>query len=222
LDRHDFGAAYDVLCDLPVTPARPGPGWAVIFNGGVLAGSSVGWKHLQVLPREAGAGVAGPGEAKGKGKGLLDVLSERLRGEDEGVIVHILGVPFKHAACRVPADLAASPACVVEGNGADPSAPGVRLEALYQRLRANLGYVEGPHNVLLTDDVLLVIPRRKAWMKEEGIAANAAGMVGMVWCWSDDQFDTFVRIGPMKVLEEFGVPWDEAESGKEGAGSGVV
>lgn len=61
-----------------------------------------------------------------------------------------------------------------------------------------------PHNMILTDKWMMVIPRRKAWIDE--IAANAAAMIGMVWCNSQAQFDGWARRGIPNVLMEMGVP----------------
>ena len=62
-----------------------------------------------------------------------------------------------------------------------------------------------PHNMILTSQWMMVIPRRKAWIDE--IAANAAAMVGMVWCNSEAQFEGWVQRGIRNVLAEMGVPW---------------
>ncbi|KAK3079460.1 hypothetical protein LTS18_004806 [Coniosporium uncinatum] len=62
-----------------------------------------------------------------------------------------------------------------------------------------------PHNVILTKQWFMVIPRRKA---DVGVkpAVNAAGMLGMVWCEEDEQLEQWKTHGPAKVLMEAGVP----------------
>ena len=64
-----------------------------------------------------------------------------------------------------------------------------------------------PHNMLLTSQWIMVIPRAKAWIGE--VSANAASMVGMVWCKTENQYDGWVQRGIAEVLEEMGKPWDK-------------
>ena len=64
-----------------------------------------------------------------------------------------------------------------------------------------------PHNMLLTSGWMMVIPRRKAWIDE--IAANAASMVGMVWCKNEAQYEGWIRRGIEGVLREMGKPYEQ-------------
>lgn len=63
------------------------------------------------------------------------------------------------------------------------------------------------HNVLITDDWMLVIPRSKG--RKGILSANAAAMAGMVWVTGEEEVRQWVEQGPMKLLCEFGVV-DEA------------
>ncbi len=63
------------------------------------------------------------------------------------------------------------------------------------------------HNVLLTEDWMLVIPRRKG--RKGILSANAAAMAGMVWVTGEEEVRQWVEAGPMNLLCEFGVV-DEA------------
>lgn len=60
------------------------------------------------------------------------------------------------------------------------------------------------HNIVLWDDRLLVIPRRRGFY--EGTSANAGGMMGCIWVPDQGQVDEWMRIGYTKVLQELGVP----------------
>ncbi|KAF2136614.1 uncharacterized protein K452DRAFT_237249 [Aplosporella prunicola CBS 121167] len=63
---------------------------------------------------------------------------------------------------------------------------------------------EYAHNIVLTNEWLIVIPRSRAIF--EGIATNAAGMVGSVWLNDDIQMDDWKAKGPKKVLRQLGLP----------------
>lgn len=61
-----------------------------------------------------------------------------------------------------------------------------------------------PHNVVLWDDTLIVIPRRKgAW---SGASANTGGMMGSVWVPDQAGVDKWLQAGCANVLRQLGVP----------------
>lgn len=60
-----------------------------------------------------------------------------------------------------------------------------------------------PHNMVLTKNWIMVIPRRRAGT--QGASANAAGMMGMVWVTKQQELDCWTTYGPVKVLAELGV-----------------
>lgn len=60
------------------------------------------------------------------------------------------------------------------------------------------------YNMILVGGRMIVIPRSTADI--DGIQANAAAMIGVVYCSSQEQYESWVREGPMKMLERFGVP----------------
>ncbi|KAF2274775.1 uncharacterized protein EI97DRAFT_380411 [Westerdykella ornata] len=62
-----------------------------------------------------------------------------------------------------------------------------------------------PHNVVLWRDSLVVIPRRSDALG--GVSTNTVGMMGSVWVHQREMADEWIRLGPRKVLEAFGVPW---------------
>jgi ATP adenylyltransferase/5',5'''-P-1,P-4-tetraphosphate phosphorylase II len=87
-----------------------------------------------------------------------------------------------------------------------------RLEEVYGemlgRCREVLGIEDGdvcpPHNVVLWDDCVVVIPRRRGvW---EGAAANTGGMLGSIWVPEESEMKKWVELGCANVLRELGVP----------------
>lgn len=62
--------------------------------------------------------------------------------------------------------------------------------------------------MILTKKWILVIPRSKGRL--EYMFANAAGMVGLIWCAFEPQYQRWIEYGPMAVLRELGVPVDRA------------
>ncbi|TGZ76770.1 hypothetical protein EX30DRAFT_344652 [Ascodesmis nigricans] len=64
---------------------------------------------------------------------------------------------------------------------------------------------EVPHNVILTDEELIVIPRRRAEWR--GVSANAVGMMGVLWMSQVGKMEIWRKEGVRKVLMELGVPW---------------
>jgi ATP adenylyltransferase len=61
-----------------------------------------------------------------------------------------------------------------------------------------------PHNMVLTKDWMLMIPRRTGMYK--GVMVNAAGMMGMPTVANEELLAIWKKIGPSKALSEFGVP----------------
>lgn len=59
-----------------------------------------------------------------------------------------------------------------------------------------------PHNVVMTREWTVVIPRRAASVG--GIGTNAAGMLGMVWVATQAEFQEWQRRGPWNVLGQLG------------------
>ncbi|KLU82370.1 hypothetical protein MAPG_01442 [Magnaporthiopsis poae ATCC 64411] len=61
-----------------------------------------------------------------------------------------------------------------------------------------------PHNLVMTQHWMAVIPRRRAvW---EGLSTNALGMLGLVGVASREEADKWIRVGPLEVLGQFGIP----------------
>jgi ATP adenylyltransferase/5',5'''-P-1,P-4-tetraphosphate phosphorylase II len=60
-----------------------------------------------------------------------------------------------------------------------------------------------PHNVVIWENHMIVIPRRKGIY--EGASANAGGMLGSVWLSSKDHAEKWWKVGCSKALSELGV-----------------
>lgn len=61
-----------------------------------------------------------------------------------------------------------------------------------------------PHNVILWESSLIVVPRRKSAVGKA--SANSAGMLGSVWFADNGLLDEWLNLGPRHVFEELGVP----------------
>lgn len=75
-------------------------------------------------------------------------------------------------------------------------------------VRLGTGCQDGvcPHNLILTESWMLVIPRRRS--NVDGASANGAGMMGMVWVSDKAQVERWMALGPSWVLSQLGVEND--------------
>lgn len=64
------------------------------------------------------------------------------------------------------------------------------------------------HNVMLTQDWLITIPRRAATVRDrlEGHVVGCQGVLGSVWCSKEEQLQAWKNVGLKNVLKELGVP----------------
>ena len=163
----------------------------VIFNGGKDAGASLNHKHMQVIPRAGHSGL----------ESLLLAADEGAQGAYPG---HLLRRRICIDVRTVTPGLDAVPLRLAVG--ASPRNPdGESLQRLFATLREELEITsDQPYNMILYHHHMVVIPRRTANI--DGIDANAAGMTGDVWCSSEAQYEEWLRIGPMQLLQQFGVP----------------
>jgi ATP adenylyltransferase/5',5'''-P-1,P-4-tetraphosphate phosphorylase II len=149
-------------------------GWYVIFNCGERGGCSRVHKHVQ--------GLRGPPHAFRK-------LLEASEGKGE--------VPFKFFIERFE-----------EGFKEVEVGDVVRVYGeMLGRCREVLEIKDGemcPHNVVLWDDCIVVIPRRNGSWK--GASANTGGMMGSVWVPDQAEMDKWLQLGCANVLRELGTP----------------
>ncbi|EKD14400.1 Ap4A phosphorylase II [Drepanopeziza brunnea f. sp. 'multigermtubi' MB_m1] len=193
LTEADLGCAWDVLQRLESgrsTGTGTGTGsrrYLVIYNCGFEAGSSLGHKHLQILP-------APPREE-------FDFFPDAL-GIDDGT-----GSP---PSLSLPASPSPSPSSTTTTTTA--AAAAALLAATYAQLlrRARVAQAAG-HNVLLVREWMLVIPRSRG--RKGILSANAAAMAGMVWVTGPEEVRLWQEEGPMNLLCEFGVAVEEDAEG---------
>ena len=64
------------------------------------------------------------------------------------------------------------------------------------------------HNVMLTQDWLITIPRRAATVSDrlEGHVVGCQGVLGSVWCSKEEQLQAWKHVGLKNVVKELGVP----------------
>ncbi|KAJ5034972.1 uncharacterized protein L3040_008239 [Drepanopeziza brunnea f. sp. 'multigermtubi'] len=206
LTEADLGCAWDVLQRLESgrsTGTGTGTGsrrYLVIYNCGFEAGSSLGHKHLQILP-------APPREE-------FDFFPDALGIDDETSTSP--NVPFRHAVQRLPPSLSLpaspSPSPSSTTTTTTAAAAAALLAATYAQLlrRARVAQAAG-HNVLLVREWMLVIPRSRG--RKGILSANAAAMAGMVWVTGPEEVRLWQEEGPMNLLCEFGVAVEEDAEG---------
>lgn len=71
-----------------------------------------------------------------------------------------------------------------------------------------------PHNVIMTREWTIVIPRRVAQVS--GLSANAAGMMGMVWVSTMEEVDQWKGEGPWRILGELGLKAERRGTSEQG------
>lgn len=150
------------------------PRMYAIFNCGERGGCSRVHKHLQ--------GLIGPPYA------FHSLICDGERKEK---------APFQYFTHHVLHGFAHTPV---------PTLLDVYMDLL-SKCRAVLGLKETdfcPHNVVMWDDWIVVIPRRNGIT--QGASANAGGMLGSVWVTKQESVDEWLRIGCANVLRELGVP----------------
>ncbi|KAK6335171.1 hypothetical protein TWF718_010608 [Orbilia javanica] len=149
----------------------------MIYNCGVDAGSSQGHKHMQVFPKPEGRNFN---------------LFPDLTSLPEGNVVTLPNVPYKHYIIALP-----------ERPTADDLVE--RYRTLVGLAKLTLQDTGGTaHNVVMTKDWIMVIPRSSKGF--EGVGANAAGMVGMVWVGSEEERNRWTSLGLGAYLQKLGVP----------------
>ncbi|KAF0645783.1 hypothetical protein FPSE5266_00276 [Fusarium pseudograminearum] len=62
-----------------------------------------------------------------------------------------------------------------------------------------------PHNMLVTNQWMVVLPRRRAAVNKKA-GANSIGMMGVIAVATQEEIDNWICIGPVEALKELGVP----------------
>lgn len=158
----------------------------VVYNCAPASGCSRKHKHLQVAKR--------PGSGAEVGETCLRFFPDA-DGQAE------VKVPYKYLLHRF-----SDPG--IEHNTADDV---FRIYGQFLiQCRRRLGSADSPpHNLILTSEWLLMIPRRCPENQEYmELLPNGAGMMGMVSSPSRAILDKWLSEGPAKVLGAFGLPPD--------------
>lgn len=158
---------------------RPLKSIYVIFNCSEAGGCSRVHKHIQ--------GLRGPPRA-------FEQIVQREPSQGDNTTV----VPFQYFTHHFESTF----------DGTSASDMLSKYQDLLDKTRVVLGVDDKavcPHNVVLWQDWMIVIPRRMGTVAKA--SANAGGMMGSVWVPDRDQVDAWIEMGPRKVLEELGVPW---------------
>lgn len=182
LEAADLAAAWAVLRAMRTSHF-------VFYNCGEPSGNSRLHRHVQLTRRP---------------EGFTTFLDHEEGGEEQPPVPFMY---FREPLMRKGEE---------EEEGEGPSTPvtGESLAKVYGKL---LGRVEAassfrwdgpgtscPHNLVMTQHWMAVIPRRRAvW---EGLSTNALGMLGLVGVASRENADKWIRIGPLEVLGQFGIP----------------
>ncbi|KAK4196027.1 putative 5',5'''-P-1,P-4-tetraphosphate phosphorylase [Triangularia verruculosa] len=193
LNMDDFHTLWGALAELNKNWEAKKPGarrYLGMFNCGIDSGCSRLHKHMQVLavPEESefrlwpDSGSNDGGQEHIPFKYYKHNIDEQLDESSRERAAWTKYLAFTSAAHQALADI-----------GHVPHAPdGVDLATIV------------PHNVILTREWLLVIPRTKAGMN--GADANAAGYLGMVWVSDEERVKRWTDQGPTKLLTSLGLP----------------
>lgn len=185
LTSEDIRAAWAILDGI-------GRKYYVLFNCTPTAGASRMHKHMQVIPHPMAVN-----EVEDGFRFFPDLEASTQATE----------VPFKHFIEHF------------KGLPNEASSRDEQVFEIYSRLlaqtRAALSISPEdpvcPHNVVLTQDWIILIPRRSKVF--HGITANSAGMMGSVWLEKESEYDAWKARGPANVLAALGIPANTSDRG---------
>ncbi len=177
LTLDDFRAAWRCLWEKDVL---------VFYNSGTDAGASQRHKHLQAVPLPLA--TSGP-------RIPLEPMLERV--VFDGQVSRTPALPFVHGLCKLDPGW-------TEDEASQSSYD------LYQQLLGALGLRPGPspdrpapHNVLLTREWLLIVPRSRE--RFESISINALGFAGQFLVKTVSERDQLLEFGPLRALARVGI-----------------
>ncbi|KAK1723064.1 hypothetical protein CaCOL14_002009 [Colletotrichum acutatum] len=148
----------------------------MIYNCGVDAGSSQGHKHMQIFPQPTDF-----------------PLYPQQATSDSDINSNIFGVPNMHFVLRLSQG--------VTSQEADCNL--ARLVSASRDFQTTARY-GSDYNVVMAEDWVCVVPRRL--VGREGVGANGAGMVGLVWLRDQAERDGWNSFGLTEHLVQLGVP----------------
>lgn len=178
LNRADFQALAGILA------AHGGLGF---YNGGSVAGASQSHKHLQWVP--ASASRLGS---------FIPEAPAQTRGDPATPPFDNPRLPWAHAFVRLDPAL-----------WQQLEAAGARLHAAFAQACARLEMAAEadpmpPYNLLVTREVLLVVPRaREKW---QDVSVNSLAYAGSLFVRDRAQIEALRAAGPLAVLASVGCP----------------
>lgn len=181
LDDSDLASAWRMLSLV----AAEAENYVVFFNCGQEAGCSRLHKHLQVMPLPPGSFAA-----------FLDSNEPGKQEETE--------VPFEWFYRRFDPDSEMSSASLLDVYNE------LLGEATKVCSKASSTSV-CPHNMILTERWMIVVPRRRGAINHEA-GANSLGMLGVIAVATMKEVDGWVRLGLKKSLAELGVSRNSSNS----------
>lgn len=183
--RH-FAPQHDALDVTDLTAAwavlrHLGSSYYAIYNCGFEAGSSQGHKHLQIWPYPSKEDLT------------FELFPSQAESTTE-IASNIPNVPYKHFALRL-SDIA------------DAEEVATSHATLLEKTRdIQRRAASGPdHNVIITHNWICLIPRRRNG-SEKGAPANASAVLGLVWVASEEEKETWKRIGLVHHLRYLCIP----------------
>ncbi|KAK0375369.1 hypothetical protein CLIM01_07268 [Colletotrichum limetticola] len=165
----------------------------MIYNCGVDAGSSQGHKHMQIFPQPTHFSLYPQKATSEIGKRLeSQVEAAAKRVPNAEINSTIAGVPNLHFVLRLPQAATHEQAChSLE-----------RLVSAAREIATTYGE-RSDYNVIMAEDWICVVPRRL--VGKDGVGANGAGMVGLVWLRDQTERDGWDSFGLTDHLVQLGV-----------------
>ena len=164
----------------------------LIYNCGRASGCSRSHKHMQLFPRPSCAS--------------FQLFPDRL--SDTPTNIPYLYDIIRHSP---------SPSNAHFDDPSTSASIATFYHASINRFRALLNIERDdepvPHNVIMTREWTVVIPRRAAQVS--GLSANAAGMMGMVWVSTTEKVEEWKRKGPWTILGDLGLKAEAAEMNEQ-------
>lgn len=171
----DFEAAWTVLTTLDRD-------YIAFFNCGRDGGCSRLHKHLQLIPRPTG-GFATFLDSEGGKEPNVPFQWFYRRFDPLGVTPADLTQVYTHLLSQ------ATEAGAGRSEHADSAPDGAAC----------------PHNMILTKQWIIVIPRRRAAINKEA-GVNALGMIGIIAVATKNEISGWAKLGLTGALKELGVP----------------
>jgi len=225
LDEENVRAAWAVLAALDGEDGAGGDGGGkgigggqkhyAIYNGGKAGGSSRKHKHMQILARpsaEDGELELLPYREEGAQMEKLPICAFfspldttsllKLSPAEAGKVVYsVMEKQWKLArealrTCRASQN---------QNKNLDKEGDGKKEVDREESEEANESV---PHNVMLTRDWVITIPRRAATVEDKlkGHVVGCQGVLGSVWCAKEEQLEAWKEVGMGNVLRELGIP----------------